>query len=200
MTSPTNPTNTTDLTHARKVAEAATQGEWTVYPHPIGGGAFAAMEELRYQVENTDPIGANLYLLNADGKCPAITGCGPNSEANATFIATFDPPTILSLIAQLEAATLALEEADRKNDALNAEWNDALAQLEAARAREAVLREALGQIERWDGFPETGRFWANTDGNLTDSPMSYAACYGWNGERNFMRNIARTALENEHDG
>lgn len=53
----------------------------------------------------------------------------------------------------------------------------------------SILRKALERIERWFGeFPDTGRTWP--DG----SPMSYIALYGSNGERDFMREIAREAL------
>lgn len=52
-----------------------------------------------------------------------------------------------------------------------------------------ALVEALQRIERWFGeFPDTRRAW--DDG----SPMSYAACFGTNGERDYMRSIAREAL------
>lgn len=57
------------------------------------------------------------------------------------------------------------------------------------------LRAALEKIERWFGeFPETGKFWENDDGSQSDRPMSYGACYGSNGERDFMRLVARAAL------
>jgi hypothetical protein len=53
-----------------------------------------------------------------------------------------------------------------------------------------AMHEALKRIERWFGeFPDTGRTW--DDG----APMSYAACWGSNGERDFMRDIARSALQ-----
>lgn len=56
------------------------------------------------------------------------------------------------------------------------------------------LREVLRKIEKWHGeFPPTGRFW-DKDGN---EPMSYAAAFGSNGERDYMREIARTALQEE---
>jgi hypothetical protein len=54
--------------------------------------------------------------------------------------------------------------------------------------REAI-REKIARIERWfDEFPETGKTW--NDG----TPMSYGAAYGSNGERDYMRAIAREAL------
>lgn len=58
------------------------------------------------------------------------------------------------------------------------------------RAINAELLEALERIERWFGeFPETGKVWEGSG-----EPMSYGACYGSNGERDFMRLIARNAL------
>ena len=51
------------------------------------------------------------------------------------------------------------------------------------------LVEALEQIARWDGFPPTGKFWEGSG-----EPMSYSACYGSNGERDHMRNVAAEAL------
>lgn len=66
---------------------------------------------------------------------------------------------------------------------------EALSRLDRLRAENAEQRAALERIERWFGeFPETGRTW--DDG----SPMSYAAVYGSNGERDFMREIARDAI------
>lgn len=54
------------------------------------------------------------------------------------------------------------------------------------------LRGALGRIERWQGeFPETGRYW---DEPNTNDPMSYGTCFGSDGERDYMRQIARQAL------
>lgn len=53
------------------------------------------------------------------------------------------------------------------------------------------LIAALRKIEKWFGeFPETGKTWPES-GN----PMSYGACYGSNGERDFMRSVARDALK-----
>lgn len=49
--------------------------------------------------------------------------------------------------------------------------------------------KALKFILKWE-FPPTGQFW-DID---KLQPMSYAACYGSNGERDFMRNVANEAL------
>ena len=62
-----------------------TAGPWDIYKHPVSN-ADDAKAELAFQVDNTTPLGAHLYLVNANGKCPALTGCGPTSEANARLI------------------------------------------------------------------------------------------------------------------
>ncbi len=52
------------------------------------------------------------------------------------------------------------------------------------------MEKALKKIVKWFGeFPDTGRY-------LEDgSPMSYSYCNGSNGERDYMRKIARDALK-----
>ena len=51
--------------------------------------------------------------------------------------------------------------------------------------------EALAKIEKWFGeFPPTGQFWAGSR-----QEMSYSAAYGSNGERDYMRGVARQALQ-----
>ena len=53
------------------------------------------------------------------------------------------------------------------------------------------LRAALQRIACWYGeFPSTGKYW---DEEKT-LPMGYDAAYGSNGERDFMRKVARDAL------
>jgi hypothetical protein len=54
----------------------------------------------------------------------------------------------------------------------------------------AALLEALTRIEKWVGeFPESGKTWP--DGR----PMPYGSAYGSNGERDYMRAIAREAIK-----
>lgn len=68
------------------------------------------------------------------------------------------------------------------------------AELTAANAREAGLRKALEVIREWTAFPPSGRFWRNGDGTISARPMPYGAAFGSNGERDFMRQVARAAL------
>lgn len=64
--------------------------------------------------------------------------------------------------------------------------NARIAELER---QQTVLVKALSKIEKWFGeFPPTGKTWA------TGEEMSYSAAYGSNGERDFMRSVAREAL------
>ncbi len=66
-------------------------------------------------------------------------------------------------------------------------------ELEALINRVAHLEAAIYRVAKWHGeFPATGQFW---DDDPT-RPMSYSTCYGSNGERDFMREIARQALAN----
>jgi hypothetical protein len=57
-----------------------------------------------------------------------------------------------------------------------------------------IAVEALRRIVVWE-FPATGQYWPNTDGSISDRPMSYGSLYGSNGERDFMRRLAQAALE-----
>lgn len=57
------------------------------------------------------------------------------------------------------------------------------------KAQNAQLIQALEKIKRWE-MPETGKFWDNEK----TEPMSYAACYGSNGERDIVRFIASSAI------
>jgi hypothetical protein len=76
----------------------------------------------------------------------------------------------------------------REDDAADQirQYNEIIGKL---RARVNDAQYALQRIERWEGeFPATGRVW--DDG----TNMSYFACFGSNGERDFMREIAREML------
>ena len=64
--------------------------------------------------------------------------------------------------------------------------------IEALRADAERMRAALEKIEVWYGaFPPTGKF------HPEGGEMSFGWCFGSNGEREFMREIARAALRQE---
>ena len=70
---------------------------------------------------------------------------------------------------------------------------DAKVETERLKAQVVLLRGALQRIERWGGeFPTTNYFW---DSPKDTRPMSYGACYGSTGERDYMRQVAKEALE-----
>ncbi len=59
-----------------------------------------------------------------------------------------------------------------------------------ASSRNGKLEAALQRIARWhDEFPATSQTWPN------GAPMSYGACWGANGERDYMRQVALEALK-----
>lgn len=60
---------------------------------------------------------------------------------------------------------------------------------ETALARAERAERALQQIRKWE-LPNTGKFW---DIEKTQ-PMSYEACYGSNGARDYFRNLANHVL------
>lgn len=65
----------------------------------------------------------------------------------------------------------------------------AIAERDRLQSENNRLRAALERIEKWHGeFPDTGRQW--DDGEA----MSYMACFGSDGERDYMREAARLAL------
>lgn len=75
------------LSEIRRRCEAATEGPWTVWEEPTPTMEDAA-RALTEQVQGTgDGFCKALFLLEAGGKCPATTGCGPTSKSNAAFIA-----------------------------------------------------------------------------------------------------------------
>lgn len=105
MTSPTGAPDlkALDIEGLRRLALAASPGPWTVWVENCPD-RLAAASELSMQVRDTEPFVGKLYMLSdAKGKCPALTGCGPRSEANAAFLTAFDPPSILALLTRIES-------------------------------------------------------------------------------------------------
>ena len=62
------------------------------------------------------------------------------------------------------------------------------ARAEAAEAECARLLTALGTVADWD-LPETGETWPS------GGPVSFEAQYGSNGARDYMRAVARKAID-----
>ncbi|PZP49817.1 MAG: hypothetical protein DI595_12735 [Agrobacterium fabrum] len=85
----------------KKALEGVTPGPWEVYSEKVADKA-AAIAESAYQVEHTEPFAGKIFMLNGGGKCPALTGCGPYSEANARYIAAVNPAVITELIYTVE--------------------------------------------------------------------------------------------------
>ena len=83
--------------------DGVTPGRWEVWEEQTPTKA-EAIAEMAYQVENSDPFVEVVYLLNADGKCPATTGCGPTSAANAAYISACSPDRMRLILAEARKA------------------------------------------------------------------------------------------------
>lgn len=55
---------------------------------------------------------------------------------------------------------------------------------------EPTTSESLMKITQWDDFPKTNQFWVEEK----TREISFGACWGSNGERDYMRQIALDAL------
>ncbi len=94
----------------KRLAAKASQGEWRIYRQECPT-YDDVVNELLQLFALTKPTIPALIMLEAGGKCPALTGCGPTSEANAEFIAALrnNLPTILRALSALEGVKGALE-------------------------------------------------------------------------------------------
>ena len=156
-----------------------------------------ALEELRHCIRESYQCGC------MDAGC-----AGRHAERNSALEAlseTLDALAPASGIAKLAELRERAEkaEADMRVWMLTAQLadqraTDLAAELAAANAREAGLRKALEVIREWTAFPPSGRFWRNGDGTISARPMPYGAAFGSNGERDFMRQVARAALAAEN--
>ena len=69
---------------------------------------------------------------------------------------------------------------------------ETIAELKTAQTKILKAEQALQKISNWHGeFPETRQFWDKEE----TRPMDYGSCYGSNGERDYMRKIAKEALK-----
>ena len=144
-----------DDAELKRVAEAATPGPWANPWHAARGPSWG--------INTADP-----HNLRHIASVPT------EQEEDALFIATFDPPTVLSLLARLSAAEA---EIARRDAVAQASWGDPheLAELrgdrktlidagfqnaEAVLARVGVLEEALrvqrGYVWMWTGDVDCG--------------------------------------------
>lgn len=133
----------------KKALEGVTPGPWEVYSEKVADKA-AAIAESAYQVEHTEPFVGEIFMLNGGGKCPAMTGCGPCSEANARYIAAVNPAAISELLSTLdglqrENAALKIDASNHAADAetVRREREVERRRAEAAEANVARLREQL---------------------------------------------------------
>lgn len=116
-----------EFSELKAAALAATQGKWEMGAMPVVG-PFGAASHIMSLVINTKGDSNLVHAVAAGVLCTAVTGTGPNSEANARYIATASPAVALSLLANLEET--------RKENVyfcnLNAQKNERIAELEAA--------------------------------------------------------------------
>lgn len=87
---------TKTITELKAIAERATQGEWEVCP--VAPGRIYP----KGSHEGFNVGGGGKYITFN------LSGNGASGEANATYIATFDPPTVLALLARIEELEEAL--------------------------------------------------------------------------------------------
>lgn len=87
------------------MGDGSTPTPWDVWREPTETRE-AAIAELTAQVEATEPFAGSVWLLNAGGKCPATTGCGPTSEANARRIVASVNATAGIPVEALEAGAI----------------------------------------------------------------------------------------------
>ena len=128
-----------------------------------------------------EPVPFNV-LVNGEGQYHSFVIVGEHDVAIVTAERADDIATTAANAHLIAAAPTAPHDCD----------HDGCPGRETKRKLDAFaeMKEALEKVERWFGeFPDTGRKW--DDG----APMSYSAVYGSNGERDYMRRIARAALQ-----
>ena len=123
-----------DLDSLTAVAQAATPGDWKAVEGDLQGQP--ASEYVRTLLANREADGTSsgrLFLTLAandiDPECggevvPALTGDGPRAEANATFIAAFDPPTALAVLDRLRAAEAQVQRVRALADEWERDWDE----------------------------------------------------------------------------
>ena len=125
-------------------------------------------------------------LLSAQATDGTIAYTAWNAAIEAAGVAE-----MAARIAELEA-----ELSQYQTSKFNPDWpvlQTTQENLREAWERIKELEAALGRIAKWFGeFPPTGRTWND---NGQGEEISYFACYGSNGERDYMRQVAASALK-----
>lgn len=164
--------------------EGVTPGPWGVWREPTFTQADA-IRELTFQVEST-PIAdfaKAVYLLDANGKCPATTGCGASSAANADHIARCDPDTIRAILTELLSRRSTDGEAASKPLPMDTAPKDG---------------STLPLFVQFDGDSSVGAFedadegWTIGTNNLANTGEDEWEIVGWDWEQDTYRQ-ARTA-------
>lgn len=103
----------TDKQALREAAQNATGGDWLVYEKPVMS-YMDAIHCLAKILQGTEGEQKSLYMINANGLCPALTGTGPNSANNARYLSLASPAAVLALLDELEAAEKRIEELEAR--------------------------------------------------------------------------------------
>jgi hypothetical protein len=144
--------------------------------HPYVGMAFVRKDYVRY-------VCPDYYDLN-----------WPKGHEKLQYIQILDESST-SNYSSLKEENEALKD---KLSIIQRGWLDLSLGLEnqndELKEKAAKMEAALRQIEKWQ-LPETGRFWDKEE----TQPMSFEACAGSNGAREYIRNVARQALEWEKE-
>lgn len=127
-----------DLNELRKIAEAATPGPWTVM-----------------DVNDTGE-GVNFIDVHQDGKSwevvsrrlPDRHDDRDQMSADATHIATFDPPTVLALITRLEQAERDRVKLRNRLDAMRRQRDGYRNQLRRAEQQVARVRDLSAYLKK----------------------------------------------------
>lgn len=96
----------------RRLATEATPGPWTIHTEEVCSPIVAAME-LSKLVHGSVFVPVLPMVVGSNGLATAVTGCGPTSVANATYIAAASPDVVLALIDRL---------AEVEKDAARYQW------------------------------------------------------------------------------
>lgn len=91
-----------------KLDAERTQGDYRVWCGEVET-LEDAKRELCELVDGTKNFSGKLYLLEANGDCPALTGCGATSKANAEYFASAPDMMRLILAQDAEIARLRKE-------------------------------------------------------------------------------------------